>query len=400
MSSRNSSSDALRSALDALLHDGEPPTPVRDDIWASWRRSATSGLSPEHFSVPYADDGDHDGLLVRAARPVLDSLVDDLASTNVGLVLTDRRRRHPRPMGSRAVAREAVRPCRSRAGLRLRGIGRRHQRNRNAIAERKPTFVRGSEHFADALTGLACAAAPIIDPRTGHVLGVVDLTCGARRCQPIDACSRAPRRPRDRGSLARRHRVRGAPADEAVLAGTQRRKASDARRERRVVITNTAAERLVKAEDEPLLRHHAAEFMAQRSSVGGVEIMLTNGEHRHHPLRAGLRRQCRGRCGHASRGRRRPSESPDVGSGRPHRHRARHCRPRRRRSHQPADRGTGVRLPAHRRLPPPIDLPEGRGDLAHRSARVRSSGRSDRLRDPRPVVGLAGREGARWPPTS
>src|SRR6476469_8727837 len=91
MATRNSGSEALRAALEVLLHDGEPPPGVPDNIWASWRRSATSGLSPERFSAPYADDGDHDGVLVRAARPVLDSLVDDLASTSVGLVLTDRR---------------------------------------------------------------------------------------------------------------------------------------------------------------------------------------------------------------------------------------------------------------------------------------------------------------------
>jgi len=47
---------------------------VRDDIWTSWRRSANSGLSPERFTVPHTDDGESDGLLVRAARPVLDSL--------------------------------------------------------------------------------------------------------------------------------------------------------------------------------------------------------------------------------------------------------------------------------------------------------------------------------------
>ncbi len=57
MDTRNSSSEVLRAALDALLHDGEPPTQVRDNIWASWRRSATSGLSPERFSVPHAARG-------------------------------------------------------------------------------------------------------------------------------------------------------------------------------------------------------------------------------------------------------------------------------------------------------------------------------------------------------
>src|SRR5438309_9739367 len=91
MTTRNSAPDVLRAALDALLHDIDPPAPVRDDIWASCRRSATSGLSPERLTAPHADDGDHDGVLVHAARPVLDSLVDDLTCTNVGLLLTDRR---------------------------------------------------------------------------------------------------------------------------------------------------------------------------------------------------------------------------------------------------------------------------------------------------------------------
>src|SRR4051812_30276704 len=91
MTTPNSGPEGLRAALDALLHNRVLPTAVRSDIWASWHRSATSGLSPERFAAPYADDGDHDGLLVRAARPVFDSLVDDLASTSVGLVLTDRR---------------------------------------------------------------------------------------------------------------------------------------------------------------------------------------------------------------------------------------------------------------------------------------------------------------------
>src|SRR5262245_39094528 len=91
MATRNSGPAVLRAALDALLHDGKPPTEVPGNISASWRRSAASGLSPERFSARYADDGDHDGVLVRVARPVLDSLIDDLASTSVGLVLTDRR---------------------------------------------------------------------------------------------------------------------------------------------------------------------------------------------------------------------------------------------------------------------------------------------------------------------
>ena len=143
MDTRNSGPEALRAALDALLHDGEPPTPVRGNIWTSWRRSATSGLSPERFAAPYADDGDHDGLLVRAARPVLDSLIDDLASTSVGLVLTDRRgdildRWVPERSLGTQFDRVDLAPgfVYAEPAVGTNGIG-------TAIAERKPTFVLG-----------------------------------------------------------------------------------------------------------------------------------------------------------------------------------------------------------------------------------------------------------------
>jgi DNA-binding CsgD family transcriptional regulator len=276
MATRNSDPEALRAALDALLHDAEAPPEVPGNIWASWRRSATSGLSPDKFSAPYADDGDHDGVLVRAARPVLDSLIDDLASTSVGLVLTDRRgdildRWVPERSLERQLDRVDLAPgfVYAEAAIGTNGIG-------TAIAERKPTFVRGSEHFADALTALACAAAPIIDPRTGHVLGVVDLTCSTRDASALmlpltrRAAQEIEERLLDDTGFAERVlmkrflRERSGGKHPMLVANG------------RVVITNTAAERLVKLEDESRLRHHAEGVMAGGSDAV-VDIVLANG---------------------------------------------------------------------------------------------------------------------------
>src|SRR5215471_1413962 len=148
MDTASSGPEGLRGALDALLHGGEPATQVRGDIWASWRRSATSGLSPERFAAPYAEDGDRDAPLVRAARPVLDSLIDDLALTSVGLVLTDRRgdilhRWVPERSLGTQLDRVDLAPgfVYAESAIGTNGIG-------TAIAERNPTFVRGGEHFA------------------------------------------------------------------------------------------------------------------------------------------------------------------------------------------------------------------------------------------------------------
>src|SRR6266516_7027287 len=50
---------------------------------------------------------------------------------------------------------------------------------------RGPALVAGQEHFADALTRLACAAVTVTDPATGRVIGVVDVTCTAVNASPL-----------------------------------------------------------------------------------------------------------------------------------------------------------------------------------------------------------------------
>ena len=47
-----------------------------------------------------------------------------------------------------------------------------------AIAQQAPSVVTGTEHFADALTSMACAAIPVTDG-AGEMIGVIDLTCAA-----------------------------------------------------------------------------------------------------------------------------------------------------------------------------------------------------------------------------
>jgi sigma-54 dependent transcriptional regulator, acetoin dehydrogenase operon transcriptional activator AcoR len=276
MSAGSSNPERLRSALETMLHGGEPRPDVRDDIWTSWRRSARSGLSPDQFTVPHTGDGDRDGLLVRAARPVLSSLTDDLASTNVGLLLTGRdgdildRWVPERSLGSR-FDRVHLAPgfVYTEPAVGTNAIG-------TAIAARQPSFVSGSEHFADALTALACAAAPIMDPRTGQVLGVIDLTCSTRDASPLmlAIARRAAREIEERlvddGAIAERVMMR------QFLRKRRGSKHPMVFANRRIVLANTAAEGLVRPEDEALLRLKAQEMMATACS-GAFAIALSSG---------------------------------------------------------------------------------------------------------------------------
>lgn len=183
----------LRAALAGLLAGGEPPACVHAHIGASWQRSVASGLNPGQVQVPFDPDLHRDGLLVRAAGPVLDQLARDLAGARVAVLLTDDRgqivdRRVDEPGLLAHLDRMLLAPgfVYAEEVVGTNGMG-------TALAQRSPSAVEGEEHFADALTTVACAGAPIIDPRSGRTLGVVDLTClaaeGSALMLPLATCA-------------------------------------------------------------------------------------------------------------------------------------------------------------------------------------------------------------------
>src|SRR2546423_14007804 len=159
--------------------------PGRAEIVASWRRAALVGLQPESFGPPYDPDGDEGSRLERAAAPVLDQLSDDLAGTETSLLLTDERghvvdRRVSDPALRARLDAILLAPgfYYSEESAGTNGIG-------SALAQRAPAFITGGEHFADALTDMACAGGPIIDHRTGQMAGGIDGTTSGAPAQPL-----------------------------------------------------------------------------------------------------------------------------------------------------------------------------------------------------------------------
>jgi sigma-54 dependent transcriptional regulator, acetoin dehydrogenase operon transcriptional activator AcoR len=57
-----------------------------------------------------------------------------------------------------------------------------------AMAQQAPLVVTGTEHFADALTPMACAATPVTDG-AGEMVGVIDLTYAAEDFNPLQLTS-------------------------------------------------------------------------------------------------------------------------------------------------------------------------------------------------------------------
>ncbi|MFC9238310.1 SpoIIE family protein phosphatase [Streptomyces decoyicus] len=160
-------------AREHFLRGGAVEGTVRNPILNSWQRSRSLGLSPEGCELPYVQDLDLDGRLVRAATPVLDRLQYRFAGRNMNVSLADGRgavlqRRFGETSQVRHLAAIQSVPgfvfAEEFAGT--NGIGL-------ALAERQLINVYGAEHFAERSQSNACAAIPVRDPLSGRIEGVL-----------------------------------------------------------------------------------------------------------------------------------------------------------------------------------------------------------------------------------
>ncbi len=160
-----------------LTADSPEPGQVRPAILASWRRSREAGLAADRLQVPFLRDPDAETPLTRSAGPVLSRLSERLSGLAVSIILTDpagtvlSRRTLDREF-ERQLDRVLLAPGFSYAErfAGTNGIG-------TALETGAATQVFGHEHYAENLERLACAAAPIHDPVSGRMAGVLDLTC-------------------------------------------------------------------------------------------------------------------------------------------------------------------------------------------------------------------------------
>jgi len=137
-------------------------------------------------------DLDDDGPLRWAAAPILDQVAGELEGTGVGLLLTDARGQ----VVDRRAADISILTRLDRIELAPGFLYSEDLTGTNAIgtaiAQQAPSVVTGTEHFADALTSMACAATPVTDG-AGEMIGVIDLTCAAEGLQPAAAPVRQAR---------------------------------------------------------------------------------------------------------------------------------------------------------------------------------------------------------------
>ncbi|WP_404953299.1 SpoIIE family protein phosphatase [Streptomyces sp. 147326] len=160
---------------DRFLHGESVEGSVRGPILHSWQRSQLLGISPDQAELPFTQDFDPEGRLIRAARPVLDRLESVFAGSQMNISLADgygtvlERRFGEKSMVKHLSPIQAVPGfvfAEQFAGT--NGIGL-------TLAERRLCQVFGAEHFAERSQSSACTAIPLRDQLSGHIEGVLCL---------------------------------------------------------------------------------------------------------------------------------------------------------------------------------------------------------------------------------
>ncbi|MFB7644381.1 GAF domain-containing protein [Streptomyces sp. NPDC056084] len=178
----------LRRAHEQFTVGGRVTRPVRPLVAASWQRSARARVSPD--GTAGVELGEEDLAACRDAHPLarVMPLIRELTGTYAGdgehlAAVCDAQGRllwvegHPRTRSAagRMNFVPGARWAESAVGTNAPGT---------ALAEDRPVQVFSAEHFRRPVQRWTCAAAPVHDPRTGRLLGAVDLTGGDGLAHP------------------------------------------------------------------------------------------------------------------------------------------------------------------------------------------------------------------------
>ena len=172
---------AMHKVRQAVLSGRRPVAAPRGVIGASWRRVSARGLDPGGGPSiePLGDYALHATREKSGLRPLLPLLRSHLlpAAESAGqlMVVADTAGRVLWREGTPAILRHADRlefvggSAWTEGNVGTNAIG-------TCIVTGVPVHIHGAEHYAETHTPWTCAAAPLHDPLTGKLLGVVDLS--------------------------------------------------------------------------------------------------------------------------------------------------------------------------------------------------------------------------------
>ncbi|MDQ4052865.1 MAG: transcriptional regulator, partial [Actinomycetota bacterium] len=180
--------EAMRAWTSFVEQGDRAEAVVRPEILSSWTRSEAA-ISPDVAEAPLADEGEiasiwRDSPLQTAVENVESELRRTAEDGDLVLAVTDAETRILWTYGGRVMRRKAE-TVNFVAGGRWddESVGTNALDLANRLAE--PSMVFSAEHYAPIVHNWVCWAAPVLDPVTGHKLGVIDLSTTWDRTHPI-----------------------------------------------------------------------------------------------------------------------------------------------------------------------------------------------------------------------
>jgi len=246
---------------------------VPDLVAASWRRSYDAGVDAVSADVPYHADLDMSSKLVRCARPIIQRLSEETADIPLSIALTDGKAR----VLSRVDTSSTI-------GILLDNVSfapgfdyAEGQVGTNGVGtvfeSGQPIHIIGPEHFHEQLQPFACAGAPIRDPLSGRVEGVLDISCLTEHSSPLmHSLVRSAAQNIERNLLLdRSHRQQA--LFESFMRVDSRSKAAVIATDGSVVMSNTLAQALFDAAEQRTIQEHARYLMVRTNrAVDQIEL--------------------------------------------------------------------------------------------------------------------------------
>lgn len=240
---------------------------VPGHVAASWRRSAAGGVHPSVVTTEYHADLDLGSRLVRCARPVVEQLAEQLADIPVCVALTDNRARLLlRSDTSSWIGRIADRMYFAQGfgyaegAVGTNGVG-------TVLEFGDSVHIVGAEHFVESLQRYACAGAPVRDPFTGRIDGVLDISCLSENSSPVmHSLVRSAAASIENNLLADRNQQQQALFDVYSRVDARTRQAVLAVGQR-TVMANSPMQTLLVPGDLSTLQDHVRFVMARHPTV-------------------------------------------------------------------------------------------------------------------------------------
>ncbi|HEY4409072.1 MAG TPA: helix-turn-helix domain-containing protein [Acidimicrobiia bacterium] len=254
----------VRLAWERFNSDDPGPSPVREPVLASWRRSRQCGVRPDTLAVPQDVETDTESRFRWAAEPVLEDLAERLNDTSNTILLADSRAR----VVHRWVLDSALLPILDRDFVTAQFcFGEEHVGTNGLgcpVEERRPFVVAGPEHYKDAFHHWTCVGAPVFHPISRQLEGIIDISCLYKDTNDlilplvVDAVRHVEERlfldaSRAEQTLLRHYlpAARGSTRAVTALSG-------------KTILTNPLAARLLQNVDQAALWERASQAVAER----------------------------------------------------------------------------------------------------------------------------------------